>query len=132
MSRLADVFIATQAKNTFEKKGNNEYDLTFKDARTYLKLYYDGASANDVVLTRKVLSESGNSELNGNINYGLTKVEAETNNPVGFYPIGYSTNALDETWKTWYDGAIMNYDVYVVGGEIYNVKLNFKIELDNE
>lgn len=119
------------ATNQLEKVNNNEYNLTFKDAKTYLKLYYDNAAADDVILTKKVLTNSGDDKVNGTVNYGLTKVENQTNNPLGFYPIGYSSNALDENWKTKYDGAKMEYEAYVIDGGIYKTRLNFSIELAN-
>lgn len=113
-------------------KSEEGYNLTIKDAKTYLKLYFDGANANDVVLTRKVISNSNHAALNGVVNYGLTALENEANYPIGFYPCGYSNNPLTQVWATWYDGASMNYDVYVIGKKVISTKLTYDIVLPTE
>lgn len=115
--------------NTISKNQDNSYNVEFKDAKSFLKLYYDGAATNDVVLTKKVVSRSGNEELNGKANYGLTKVENETNYPLALYPIGYSANALTDAFVTWYDNATMNYEAFVFGKGIVKATLNFDIIL---
>ena len=115
--------------NTLTKKENNSYDIQFKDAKSYLKLFYENAAANDVVLTKKVITNSKNESSNNSIGYGLTKVEAETNYPLALYPIGYSESALTETTKTTYDGTTMNFQAYVAEKGVFTITLNLSITL---
>lgn len=126
---FTDAKFSTGSTNAIEKKQDGVYDVEFKDAKTFLKLYFDGAKQEDVVLTKKVVSGSGNADLNGKVSYGLTLVENEANYPLGFYPIGYSNDALTEAFVTWYDGATMNYQAYVIDGGVYSATLNFDIIL---
>lgn len=107
-------------------KHDDYLDLELKDAKTYLKLTYDNASSNDVILTKKVLSGSGKTELN-TISYALTKVEPVEGSPLAVYPIGYSQNALTEEWQTWYDGTTINFEAYVSNGTIY--RATFKLDI---
>lgn len=106
------------------------YNLTFNNANKYLKFYYANATANDVILTKKVLSNSQNTNKNGVVNYGLTKTEnlGANDTPLGYYPIGWS-NSLTAQHATDYDGATMNYSFYV-NGKVYSATLNYIISLD--
>ncbi len=109
---------------------NNEdgsFDLEMKDAKTYLALFFNNAAASDVVLTKKVVKNSGNANINGKVNYGLTKVENYEGYPLGFYPIGYSEGALSESFTTSYDGATIEYQAYVLNKGIFTAMLNIDI-----
>lgn len=115
------------ASNTVTTDGN-EYDLSFNNANKFLAFEYAEATANDVILTKKVLSNSGNAEKN-TISYGLTKTDAfNTKNVLAFYPIGYSNNALNSQYMTNFNNATMDYSFYV-NGKIYSAKLNFIINI---
>lgn len=127
-SGFTNATFSAGSTNTVTARQGGGYDIVFKDAKTFLKLFYTGATANDVVLTKKVLT-SNYDGINGDVSYGLTKVENETGYPLGFYPIGYSSNALTETWATWYDGASMEYQAYVIDRGIFGTTLNYKIVL---
>jgi len=124
---FSDAKFSLGSTNTVSKNEDESLDLKIKDAKSYLALYYEGATADDVVLTRRVVSNSGNSEINNKVNYGLTKVENYEDYPVGLYPVGYS-DTLTDAIKTAYDGATMNYKVYVVDKGVVSVNLNFNIE----
>ena len=125
-SKFTNAEFSSGSTNTI-KDQDGSFNIEFKDAKSYLKLYYEGATANDIVLTKKVINNSGNSNINGVANYGLTKVENENNNPVGLYPIGYSKDALTENCYTWYNDATMNYQAYIIDKGIVSTTLNFDI-----
>lgn len=117
---LTNVKFQSGSTNTCTKVENktNEYNININNATQWLEMYYEGAEASDYVVTRKVL----NGKLNG---YGLTTVENLTGYPLAFYPAGYKTNIDDVS--TSYDNATMNYNFYVVGKGLGNVKLNYTI-----
>lgn len=127
--QFSKVEFSSGTTNVATKKDDNNYELTLKDAKTYLKLFYPNAVANDIVLTRKVVTGSDNASLNGVVNYGLTKVESETGNPLGLYPIGYSSSALTDNFVTNYNDTIFRYDVYVAGNGVFGVTFNIKVEI---
>lgn len=129
---FTNVEFSSGSTNTLAKNNDGSYNLQFKDANSYLNLYYDNASANDVVLTKKRVSNSGNENINEKVSYGLTKVESTTGNPLAFYPIGYSINALTDAHKTAYDGAVMTYEVYVKDKGISSATFNYDVILANE
>lgn len=103
-----------------------QFDLTIKDCTdSYLKLYYNGANENDVILTKKQLVKGEINELS----YGLTKVEAEEGNPIGFYPIGWDSELTQERVDK-YNGATLTYTTYVVGGTISYATFNLNVLMD--
>lgn len=124
---FSDAKFSLGSINTVNKNEDESLDIEIKDAKSYLALYYDGATADDVVLTRRVVSNSGNSEINNKVSYGLTKVENYEDYPIALYPVGYS-DTLTDAIKTAYDGATMNYKVYIVDKGVVSVNLNFNIE----
>lgn len=105
--------------NTISKKSNSEYDISLNNFTTWLGFYFEGATQNDVILTRKIL--------NGNLNgYGLTATENATDYPLAFYPAGYHANPNDVSAD--YNNATMNYSAYIVNKGIANVRLNYTLE----
>ena len=104
--------------NAVEKVDNTEYNLTLSDATTYLQLYYDDAEANDIVITKK----TRNNALQG---YGLTKVENVEGYPLGYYPVGYSTDFNDISADI--NNSSIVYQAYIVGKGIATVTLNISV-----
>lgn len=115
--------------NSVEKNQDNTYNLQFNDAKTYLKLYFDNAASGDVLLTKRVVNGSADETFNGKANYGLTKVENETNNPLGLYPIGYNSSALTNAFVTKYDNTTMIYEAYIIDKGILTATFNIDIVL---
>ena len=68
-----------------ENTNNKEYNLGVTNSTTWLGFYYENASANDVILTRRIT----NGKLNG---YGLTKGENVTGNPLALYIVVYNSD----------------------------------------
>lgn len=94
----------------------NEYNLTMKEANKYIQLYYEGASANETILTKKVQS--------GITSFGITTSEkGMTGNPLVFYPIGYEANINNVPE---YKFSTMNYSAYVLNKGIASVTLNIQ------
>ena len=120
-SNFTNIAFRAGASSTVTEISDTEYDLNFKKQNEYITLTYEGATANDVVLTKKVIGNS--------VSYGLTTVENLEGNPLGLYPIGYSTDPLDQSDFDAFDGKSMDYSAYVLNKGVYNVKLNFNIIL---
>lgn len=112
----------TGTGNTVEKGAKEgEWDLNMTNRYdSYLELFYEGAEANDIVLTRK---NNGN-----NISYGLTEVEKTEGNPVGYYPIGWGETISQDVVDN-FNGKQIEYSAYIVGEEkVLTAKLNITVE----
>lgn len=111
----------TGTGNTVEEGARKgEWDLTMTNRYdSYLTLFYEGAEASDVVLTRKN-EESA-------ISYGLTEVENLDGNPIGYYPIGWGETITESVIEK-YDGKTIKYSAYIVGEEkVLTAKLNLTV-----
>ncbi|MBQ8522769.1 MAG: hypothetical protein IJ458_03815 [Clostridia bacterium] len=117
-SNFTNVEFQDGATSISSKVSDNEYNLNFKEANRYIKLSYADATANDIVLTKKVIGNS--------INYGLTDLEGTV---LGLYPIKYSSAALTQEYFDNYNGKTMEYSAYVLNSGVHSVKLNFSITL---
>ena len=124
----AIISVAFQDSSNTAETNYNEYNLTFNNANKYLAFEYAEATANDIILTKKVMSGSDNPEKN-TVSYGITKTDvAGGKNILGLYPIGWSSSALTQQYVTNFDGAKMDYSFYV-NGKVYQAVLNFTINL---
>ena len=123
----------SSASTVDDGENAGEYDVTFKDTKTMVLFYYDNADADDIILTRKVVTGSAEASLNGNVSYGFTTPETMTDCPLGYYPIGYYAGALTEgyvtAYETWYNGVVSTYDVYIVGVGVFKTAMNITIDL---
>jgi len=104
-------------------ENDGEFNLNITDCtNSYLKLYFEGAEADDIILTKKVCGD-------GNPNYGLTDLVQETNNPLGFYPIGWA-ESINQTHVDNFNGKTLNYQAYVIGSsKLVTGTLNLTVTL---
>ena len=106
--------------------GNNSYAVTVKRGDSPLCIFYEGVESTDLAITRKVsTSRDGVTS----VAYGTTGTDM--GNDAGdyalrFYPVGWVEDG--ETISGQYDGASMEYTIYVQGKGM--MKLNFTYTLD--
>ncbi len=112
-------FYSENSKNTVsEKDAEGVYNVNLKSATEALGFYYEGATADDVVLTRKHI----NGALNG---YGLTKTEAVDGNPLALYVSNYTSDINDVNDK--FNNAKWDYEAYVRGKGVATAKFNVEV-----
>lgn len=113
-------FVNANSLNSVEQN-NNGYDITLSNAnyKSLIGVYYNGASSNDIVISKKLL----NGDLN---NFGFTGLEPNENNPLGLYLTNYTDDFSKVNEK--FDDANWNYQAYVVGKGIINT--NFHVTLN--
>lgn len=100
----------------------NAYSMNITNGTNSLLIKYEDISADDIILTRKVL----NGELQG---YGLTGLDTVNSESVFmFYPMGWAnTNEKYDTMYETRNGKTMVYDFYVVDNGVAKVELNYNI-----
>lgn len=115
--------------STIEKVENkdNEYNAIIRQANyaSLLGFYYEGATADDVVLTRRM----ANGRFNG---YGLTDVEPETDYPLGCYFYNYVSDGNVDNVTASYDNVTWNYRAYIIGKGVANATVNVDIKYSTE
>ncbi len=116
--------------NTCERVGTtNEYNLTLNYGNAWLGFYYDGATATDVALTKKVKTKTDGTKT---INYGITTTEAADNYPVAFYVGAYKDGEYSDDEKAELNGVKIDYSIYVPSKGLAVTKLNVSATSDAE
>jgi hypothetical protein len=104
--------------NTYDVQ-NEEYYLTLKNANRYFMFEYEGATAGNVVLTKKVISGTTDGSKDA-VKYGLTLNDGP-NNTLALYPIDYAA-----TPNPVFNGSQMDYSFYA-NGKVFNAKLHISL-----
>ena len=114
------------AVSTAEKVSNTEYTLNIKSGKEYVGLYYEGAQADDVIITKRIL----NGELNG---YGIVQLVNGTDGYCSYlYPVGWVEDFSQVNVEK-FDGAVYDYSFYIASQDkIANVTLNINVVTETE
>ncbi len=115
---LTEVAFQSGATSTVEKVGD-EYVLTMKEGNKWVGIGFVGAESTDYALTRKVKTVDGVTT----VSYGLTNLDAAGSGyVVAVYPCGWVAEI-----PTTYEGATMEYTVYVAGKGVMTVNFRYTL-----
>ena len=87
------------------------YTIDVFDLKTYMEIELRNVNKTDIVLTKKEVVK----DFNKTISYGLTAMDGTEENPfLGWYPCGYSENAITSELAQQFDGQVINFEMYVL------------------
>ena len=118
---LTNVAFNDGASSEAEKVSDTEYTLNIKSGKEYAGLYYEGATADDVIITKRLL----NGEFNG---YGMVQpVQGSDGYCSYLYAVGWVED-FNQVNVDKFDGAVYDYSIYITNQDaVANVKLNINV-----
>ena len=119
--KFTNVAFNAGLQSSATKVSDTEYNLSIKSGTEYVGLYYEGAKADDVIITKRIL----NGQLNG---YGMVQPLSTANGYCSYlYPVGWVEDFSNVNTEK-FDGASFDYYVYIIDqGAVANVKLNIDV-----
>ena len=104
-----------------KKVSDTEYTLNIKSGKEYAGLYYEDATADDVIITKRLL----NGEFNG---YGMVQPYNGTYGYCSYlYAVGWVED-FNQVNVEKFDGAVYDYSIYITNQDaVANVKLNINV-----
>lgn len=119
--KFTNVAFNAGLQSSATKVSDTEYNLSIKSGTEYVGLYYEGAKADDVIITKRILD----GQLNG---YGMVKPLNTANGYCSYlYPVGWVEDFSKVNTEK-FDGATYDYYVYIIDqGAVANVKLNIDV-----
>ena len=123
---LTNVAFNSNSSSKAEKVSDTEYTLNIKSGTEYAGLYYENATADDVIITRKIL----NGEFSG---YGMVQPVKGSNGYCSyFYTVGWVED-FNQVNVDKFDGAVYDYSIYITNQDaVANVKLNINVVTADE
>ena len=123
---LTNVAFNSNSSSKAEKVSDTEYTLNIRSGKEYAGLYYEGATADDVIITKRLL----NGEFNG---YGMVQpVQGSDGYCSYLYAVGWVED-FNQVNVDKFDGAVYDYSIYITNQDaVANVKLNINVVTADE
>lgn len=124
--KLTNVAFNSNCSSNAVKVSDTEYTLNIRSGKEYAGLYYKDATADDVIITKRLL----NGEFNG---YGMVQPVQGSNGYCSyFYAVGWVED-FNKVNVEKFDGAVYDYSIYITNQDaVANVKVNINVVTADE